>query len=74
MKVTAVWEQGSNADIALDEIAIGAACFTSGKLSLMTRHISHTVRLTPRLFKARTNEISLKSSHQFVLLHVSSFL
>ncbi|KAM7375897.1 hypothetical protein PAMP_005659 [Pampus punctatissimus] len=27
VKVTAVWEQGSNADVALDDIAIGAACF-----------------------------------------------
>lgn len=38
MKVTALWEQGSNADIALDEIAIGAACFSTGKLSLSHTH------------------------------------
>lgn len=31
VKVTAVWEQGSNADVALDDIAIGAACFDTGK-------------------------------------------
>ncbi|KAM9842943.1 tyrosine-protein kinase receptor [Aulostomus maculatus] len=27
VRVTAVWVQGSNADIALDDIAVGAACF-----------------------------------------------
>ena len=37
IKVTAVWGQGSNADIALDDIAIGAACFDTGKL-LLTHH------------------------------------
>ncbi|KAI3367697.1 hypothetical protein L3Q82_026537, partial [Scortum barcoo] len=35
VKVTAVWGQGSNADVALDEIAIGAACFST-EVSLMT--------------------------------------
>uniref|UniRef100_A0A8C4HWV6 Tyrosine-protein kinase receptor n=1 Tax=Dicentrarchus labrax TaxID=13489 RepID=A0A8C4HWV6_DICLA len=34
VKVTAVWGQGSNADVALDDIAIGAACFNTGKLLL----------------------------------------
>lgn len=32
VKVTAMWEQGSNADVALDDIAIVAACFKTGKL------------------------------------------
>lgn len=32
MKVTASWEQGSNVDVALDEFAIGAACFDTGTL------------------------------------------
>eukprot|EP00066_Takifugu_rubripes_P026763 XP_011616029.1 PREDICTED: leukocyte tyrosine kinase receptor [Takifugu rubripes] len=27
VKVTALWEEGSNADVALDDIAVGAACF-----------------------------------------------
>ncbi|XP_068194424.1 tyrosine-protein kinase receptor [Antennarius striatus] len=35
IKVTAVWEQGSNADIALDDIAIGAACFSTDLNSLL---------------------------------------
>lgn len=32
VKVTALWEEGSNADVALDDIAVGAACFIRGKL------------------------------------------
>lgn len=32
IKVTAVWKEASNADVALDDIAIGAACFNRGKL------------------------------------------
>lgn len=32
VKVTASWEQGSNVDIALDDVAIGAACFDTGTL------------------------------------------
>ncbi|XP_067469880.1 tyrosine-protein kinase receptor [Thunnus thynnus] len=35
IKVTAVWGQGSNADIALDDIAIGAACFDTDLNSLL---------------------------------------
>ncbi|XP_030575436.1 tyrosine-protein kinase receptor isoform X2 [Archocentrus centrarchus] len=35
VKVTAVWGQGSNADVALDDIAIGAACFHSDLSSLL---------------------------------------
>lgn len=30
--MTALWEEGSNADVALDDIAVGAACFNKGKL------------------------------------------
>ncbi|KAM9354854.1 tyrosine-protein kinase receptor [Pholidichthys leucotaenia] len=36
IKVTAVWGEGSNADIALDDIAVGAACFTSDINSLLS--------------------------------------
>ncbi|CAJ1073548.1 LOW QUALITY PROTEIN: leukocyte tyrosine kinase receptor [Xyrichtys novacula] len=36
VKVTAVWGEGSNADIALDDIAIGAACFNKDLNSLLT--------------------------------------
>ena len=32
-----MWEQGSNADIALNDIAVGAACFNKGKV-LLTWH------------------------------------
>lgn len=32
VKVTALWAEGSNADVALDDIAVGAACFNRGKL------------------------------------------
>ncbi|XP_070698288.1 tyrosine-protein kinase receptor isoform X1 [Pempheris klunzingeri] len=35
VKVTAVWGQGSNADVALDDIAIGAACFSTDFNSLL---------------------------------------
>ncbi|XP_032356168.1 tyrosine-protein kinase receptor isoform X2 [Etheostoma spectabile] len=35
VKVTAVWEKGSNADVALDDIAIGAACFDTDLNSLL---------------------------------------
>ncbi|KAM6912627.1 tyrosine-protein kinase receptor [Xenentodon cancila] len=35
VKVTAVWGQGSRADIALDNIAIGAACFVTDLNSLL---------------------------------------
>uniref|UniRef100_A0A3B4ZAH7 Tyrosine-protein kinase receptor n=1 Tax=Stegastes partitus TaxID=144197 RepID=A0A3B4ZAH7_9TELE len=31
VKVTAVWGEGSSADVALDDIAIGAACFTTAQ-------------------------------------------
>uniref|UniRef100_A0A665VTR3 Tyrosine-protein kinase receptor n=1 Tax=Echeneis naucrates TaxID=173247 RepID=A0A665VTR3_ECHNA len=41
VKVTAVWGQGSNADIALDEIAIGASCFSTGDIQF---------KLPPHLF------------------------
>lgn len=33
-----MWGQGSNADVALDDIAIGAACFDTGKLLLTCHH------------------------------------
>lgn len=33
-----MWGQGSNADVALDDIAIGAACFDTGKLLLTSHH------------------------------------
>lgn len=32
MKVIASWEHGSNVDIALDDVAVGAACFDTGTL------------------------------------------
>uniref|UniRef100_A0A3Q1FAG1 Tyrosine-protein kinase receptor n=1 Tax=Acanthochromis polyacanthus TaxID=80966 RepID=A0A3Q1FAG1_9TELE len=35
VKVTAVWGEGSSADVALDDIAIGAACFTTDLNSLL---------------------------------------
>ncbi|XP_039993270.1 leukocyte tyrosine kinase receptor [Xiphias gladius] len=35
VKVTAVWGPGSNADVALDEIAIGATCFSTDLNSLL---------------------------------------
>uniref|UniRef100_A0A667ZAF2 Tyrosine-protein kinase receptor n=1 Tax=Myripristis murdjan TaxID=586833 RepID=A0A667ZAF2_9TELE len=38
VKVTAQWAQGSNADIALDDIAIGAACFDTDLNSLLLSH------------------------------------
>lgn len=38
MKVTAVWGEGSNADVALDNIAIRAACFDTGELPLTCYH------------------------------------
>lgn len=38
VKVTAVWGQGSNVDVALDDIAIGAACFSKGKQMLTCYH------------------------------------
>ncbi|XP_047466681.1 leukocyte tyrosine kinase receptor isoform X2 [Mugil cephalus] len=36
VKVTAVWERGSSADVALDDIAIGAACFNTDLNSLLS--------------------------------------
>lgn len=38
MRVTALWEEGSNADVALDDIALGAACFRRGKLLALGCH------------------------------------
>lgn len=38
IKVTALWEEGSNADVALDDIAVGAACFNRGKLLALGHH------------------------------------
>lgn len=38
VKVTALWEQGSNADVALDDFAVGAACFNTGKQLLLCHH------------------------------------
>lgn len=38
VKVTALWEEGSNADVAIDDIAVGAACFHKGKLLALGRH------------------------------------
>ncbi|XP_063764597.1 tyrosine-protein kinase receptor isoform X2 [Eleginops maclovinus] len=35
IKVTAVWGKGSNADVALDDIALGAACFETDLNSLL---------------------------------------
>uniref|UniRef100_A0A3B4WSJ9 Tyrosine-protein kinase receptor n=1 Tax=Seriola lalandi dorsalis TaxID=1841481 RepID=A0A3B4WSJ9_SERLL len=49
VKVTAVWGQGSNADIALDEIAVGATCFIPTFIdSLNNSAISH--QLMPVFF------------------------
>lgn len=36
--MTALWEEGSNADVALDDIAVGAACFNKGKLLALGRY------------------------------------
>ncbi|KAM3594678.1 uncharacterized protein V6R79_012048 [Siganus canaliculatus] len=36
VKVTAVWEEGSSADVALDEIAVGASCFSTDLNSLLS--------------------------------------
>lgn len=44
--VTAVWARGSNADIALDYIALGAACFDTGTLNYC-----HGAKLTQTLCK-----------------------
>ncbi|KAM3871246.1 tyrosine-protein kinase receptor [Diretmus argenteus] len=38
IKVTALWAHGSNADIALDNIAVGAACFDTDLNSLLLSH------------------------------------
>lgn len=38
VKVTALWEEGSNADVALDDIAVGAACFIRGKLPALCHY------------------------------------
>ncbi|KAG7511076.1 ALK tyrosine kinase receptor-like [Solea senegalensis] len=35
IRVTSVWTQGSNADVALDDIAVGAACFSTDVNSLL---------------------------------------
>lgn len=42
-----MWRQGSNADVALDDIAIGAACFNTGKL-LQTCHQKMLQSVTER--------------------------
>lgn len=38
VKVTALWEEGSNADLALDDFSIVAACFNRGKLLSIYSH------------------------------------
>ncbi|XP_056151361.1 tyrosine-protein kinase receptor [Lampris incognitus] len=38
VKVTALWGEGSSADIALDDIAVGAACFNTDVNSLLLSH------------------------------------
>ena len=48
IKVTAVWGKGSNADVALDDIALGAACFETGRLLLTCHHkLLQTITETP---------------------------
>ncbi|XP_041668611.1 leukocyte tyrosine kinase receptor isoform X2 [Cheilinus undulatus] len=39
VRITAVWGDGSNADVALDDIAIGAACFNKDLNSLLTMEL-----------------------------------
>uniref|UniRef100_A0A4W6FED9 Tyrosine-protein kinase receptor n=1 Tax=Lates calcarifer TaxID=8187 RepID=A0A4W6FED9_LATCA len=59
VKVTAVWEQGSNADVALDDIALGASCFSTGELLLTCHHeILQTDILSP-LPEPSASEVSL---------------
>uniref|UniRef100_A0A8C7YQL0 receptor protein-tyrosine kinase n=1 Tax=Oryzias sinensis TaxID=183150 RepID=A0A8C7YQL0_9TELE len=47
IKVTAEWKQGSSADVALDNIAVGAACFSKGDPKRRTRK----KKKTPHHFK-----------------------
>uniref|UniRef100_A0AAX7U189 Tyrosine-protein kinase receptor n=1 Tax=Astatotilapia calliptera TaxID=8154 RepID=A0AAX7U189_ASTCA len=49
VKVTAVWGQGSNADVALDDIALGAACFQSGNLGGAQRDLPNCSVFFPPL-------------------------
>uniref|UniRef100_A0A3P8UL87 receptor protein-tyrosine kinase n=1 Tax=Cynoglossus semilaevis TaxID=244447 RepID=A0A3P8UL87_CYNSE len=56
MKVTAVWSQGSNADVALDDIAIGASCFSKGERLMTTQQ--HNLDLIP-LPEPSASEVSL---------------
>lgn len=54
VKVTALWEEGSNADVALDDIAVGAACFNRGKLLALGHH----------RFLEEKNNISIQFRHK----------
>uniref|UniRef100_A0AAQ4RF34 Tyrosine-protein kinase receptor n=1 Tax=Gasterosteus aculeatus aculeatus TaxID=481459 RepID=A0AAQ4RF34_GASAC len=57
VKVTAVWEKGSNADVALDDIAIGAACFETDLNSLLP--LGHSGDFLSALPEPSASEVSL---------------
>ncbi|XP_068582381.1 tyrosine-protein kinase receptor [Cebidichthys violaceus] len=57
VKVTAVWEQGSAADVALDDIAIGAACFDTDLNSLLP--MAHLEDFLSPLPEPSASEVSL---------------
>ncbi|TNN84277.1 ALK tyrosine kinase receptor [Liparis tanakae] len=57
VKVTAVWEKGSNADVALDDVAIGAACFATDLNSLLP--LAHLEDFLSPLPEPSASEVSL---------------
>ncbi|XP_034419408.1 leukocyte tyrosine kinase receptor [Cyclopterus lumpus] len=57
VKVTAVWGKGSNADVALDDIAIGAACFDTDLNSLLP--LTHLEDFLSPLPEPLASEVSL---------------
>ncbi|KAM6917254.1 tyrosine-protein kinase receptor [Lycodopsis pacificus] len=57
VKVTAVWAKGSNADVALDDIAIGAACFDTDLNSLLP--MAHLEDFLSPLPEPSASEVSL---------------
>ncbi|KAM8916467.1 tyrosine-protein kinase receptor isoform 2-T2 [Spinachia spinachia] len=57
VKVTALWEKGSNADVALDDIAIGAACFETDLNLLLP--LAHSGDFLSPLPEPSASEVSL---------------
>uniref|UniRef100_A0A3Q3QKA4 Tyrosine-protein kinase receptor n=1 Tax=Monopterus albus TaxID=43700 RepID=A0A3Q3QKA4_MONAL len=55
VRVLAVWGEGSDADVALDDIAVGAACFHTSKLMLTWHHLDCNRNTT----NIQYNEVSL---------------